>query len=373
MFDVMDALAQVRHATDADNQFLVDLMAHVPMEGSLALSTQRGPDFFSLYRMQRGTSDVFVCEDDHFAGMGTIFVRDGFLDGRAQKVGYLGDLRLRGKGRLRRVFPLAYGKLFADVVARENCEHFVTAVMSTNAMALASLTRRKKHRAGQPHYALICRYDMASLQLVLPPKPVDERVTIARKDDVDEIAAFLADDHRSRAFGYRFDDGELQHRLASWPGFSLDDTFVVREQGKIVACCTAWDPSPVKRYRVERYAGSMKLVRAGVSLASIATGCAKLPKVGEEFRSLYLVNLSVTDPKVLHAMLRAVYAHAWKKRFHFVGLPMFAMNGAPDPLEPALQGFVVQRLGFHLYGVTSSEKPRLEWPQSRPGFEIALA
>jgi hypothetical protein len=44
-----------------------------------------------------------------------------------------------------------------------------------------------------------------------------------------------------------------------------------------------------------------------------------------------------------------------------------------DPLQPALKGFFVRGLPFHLYAVTSSDHPRTNFPIGRTGFEIALA
>ena len=370
-----DVLATVRRASAADNALLVELMAQVPMEGSLVLSTRRDPDFFALYQMQKGISEAFIYDDGAFAGMGAILVRDGYLDGRAQPVGYLGDLRFRGRGSARRAFPAAYGHFFAESAARTGCESYLTGVLASNALALSSLApaKRKQYRAPQPYYHPLRRYDMASIQCVLPPRRRvhDVTVTTATPDDLPALSAFLDVDHRTRPFGYRFDDGELEHRLAHWPGFSLSDTFVARAGGAVVGCCTAWDAAPVKRYRVVRYAGDMKLIRAALLVASKIVGCPPLPRAGEDFRYLYLTNLSVArdDVAVLRALLHAVYAHAWSKRVHFFSFPLYEN----DPWAPALQGFVSRRLPFILYAVTSSKSPRTAWPATRPGFEMALA
>ncbi|HEY4223038.1 MAG TPA: hypothetical protein VGO62_16890, partial [Myxococcota bacterium] len=232
-----DVLATMHKAGDADNEALLALMGHVPMEGSLALSTQRGPDFFSLYRMQRGSADVYLGRRDDVTGMGAFLVRAGFLDGRAQNVGYLGDLRVQGGSpRARLLFPRLFGALFDDNRRERGCDAYLTGVLASNAMALASLTRRRQRRAAQPYYHPFRSFDMASIQLVLPrrrKKTPGVDVDNAKSDDVPALARFLAADHEKRPFGYRFDDGELEHRLARWPGFSLDDTFVARRGGRV--------------------------------------------------------------------------------------------------------------------------------------------
>jgi hypothetical protein len=375
-----EVLTRVRRASRADNELLVDLMAHVPMEGSLALSTRRDPDFFALYEMQRGSAHAFTYDDGKMQGMAAALVRDGFLDGARQKVGYLGDLRIRGASKARRAFPFAFGKFFADVVAETQCEHYITGVIASNALATRSLTARKKGREAQPYYHPLARFEMASVQMILPRRPRTVSgvvVTTATPDDVPAIAAFLAADHARRPFGYRFDDGEFEHRLARWPGFTLDATFVARRhdaRGAIVGVCTAWDPTPVKRYRVMRYASNMRAIKVAVDLASKIVRCPALPDVGEDFRSLYLTNLSVADdsPVVLRAIVERIYQHAWRERVHFFALPLFDVPGG-DPHAAALRGLIVQKLAFQLYAVTSSARARTDWPAGRPGFEMALA
>src|SRR3954453_5862393 len=88
-------MSPMRRATPEDNTALLDLFGAVPMQGELVLSTQRSPDYFALFDMQRGDAEVWVHhgeEASRLDGMGAVHVRDGWLDGRPCRVGYLGDL-----------------------------------------------------------------------------------------------------------------------------------------------------------------------------------------------------------------------------------------------------------------------------------------
>ena len=119
-------------------------MADVPMEGNLALATQRGPDFFALYRLQRGQHFLFVDEakdnSGRLAGMGGILVRSGWLDGVTMPVGYLGDLRTRGFVRERVAFPQVYAHFFHQTAQQTGCDHYLTAILADNAAAARALT-----------------------------------------------------------------------------------------------------------------------------------------------------------------------------------------------------------------------------------------
>ncbi len=54
-------MSPLRRATREDNARLLELFGSVPMQGQLVLATQRSPDFFRLYDIQRGGTELWVC------------------------------------------------------------------------------------------------------------------------------------------------------------------------------------------------------------------------------------------------------------------------------------------------------------------------
>ncbi|HEY0882031.1 MAG TPA: hypothetical protein VGD87_10900, partial [Archangium sp.] len=142
-----------RLATPADNRACLDLFSAVPMRGELVLSTQREPDFFALYGMQRVEPFTYVGEDEGggLVGMATALIRDGWLDGQPARVGYLGDLRIRFDRA--RTFGRFFGDFFDQLCERTGCNHYYTAILASNRAALNALTRRKGKRTNQPYYS----------------------------------------------------------------------------------------------------------------------------------------------------------------------------------------------------------------------------
>lgn len=362
-----------RLATANDNAACLDLFGAVPMRGELVLSTQRGPDFFSLYEMQKARAFTWVGDDERggLMGMATALVRDGWLDGAPTRVGYLGDLRVRfDRGR---AFGRFFGETFNALCAETKCDTFITSILSSNGAALNALTRRKGKRTNQPHYAKLHDIDAVSVQLTRARTPSrDVTVRTATSTDLPQLVDALSLAHRARPFGYRYDDGEFQHRLARWPGFSLDETLLaVNARGDLLGCCTVWDPSPVKRYRVDAYNGQMKWVKRGFNLAAALARWPKLPQPGQEFRYAYLTNVWVRDesPATFRALVEHAYARLQPRGFHFFTFEL----GVSDVLNEALRGFMTRRLGFSLYGVTPASVARTTWQPGRTGFEMALA
>ncbi|WNG40962.1 hypothetical protein F0U61_50150 [Archangium violaceum] len=368
-------MSHLRPATREDNPRLLELFGAVPMQGELVLATQRAPDFFRLYDMQRGDTELWVHEvEEGLDGMGAVLVREGWLEGRPCRVGYLGDLRTRFSARRSRGLARFYGPVLEETAKRQGVDVFLTSVMATNAAALQALVKRKKKREAQPHYALLRRFSAVSVHFTRQRKPRPGRIHVRRATpgDIPAMAAMLDADHRARPFGYRYDQGELEHRLERWPGLSVEGCYLAFDGGgKLVGCTSVWDPDAVKRYRVLAYRGSMRWVKWGYDAMATVLRAPRLPEPGNDFRYFYLCNTSIAgeDPTILRALVEQVYADHHGKGYHFFSL--YLDEG--DPLNPALEGFFQRRLDFHLYAVTPASAAREHFPTGRTGFEMALA
>jgi len=372
----LTASGRLRIASSSDGALLCNLFGSVPMSGDLVLSTRREPDFFALYRMQGGAFETHVYERDaRLTGMGSFLVRDGWMDGEPCKVGYLGDLRATHAAARERAVARLYGPLLDEVSERLGCTIFLTSVMSSNRAALRALTQRTVRRACQPHYHPLRSYTATAVQFLKMRRPArqhDFHVRTATPEDLRALEALLAEDHRQRPFGWRFDSGELRHRLASWPGYSLARTYLAfRSDGALVGCATAWDPTPVKRYLVHQYRGALRWLRLAIQSWALVSRISALPRPGEAFRYFYLVNVSVREenPAVFRAILERIYADYQRAGYHFFSV----YQDQNDPLAPALAGFFTRSLAFQLFAVTPSRIRRTEFPPGRTGFEIALA
>lgn len=346
------------------------------MQGELVLATQRDPDFFRLYDMQRGLAEPWVSEGPHgLDGLGTVLVRDGWLEGQPCRVGYLGDLRTRFSARRDRGLARFYGPVLEETAQRLGVDVFLTAVMATNTAALQALVRRKHPRVSQPRYTLLSRFSAVSVHFTRrrgPSRDPRWHVRRATPEDLPAMRALLEADHRARPFGYRYDTGELEHRLDHWPGLRVEESYLVLDaHGTLVGCTSVWDPSEVKRYRVLAYRGSMAWVKWGYDALATVLRAPRLPAPGGDFRYFYLCNTSIRgeDPSILRALVERVYADHHGQGYHFFSLYL----DDADPLAPAVQGFFQRRLPFHLYAVTPASRPREHFPSGRTGFEMCLA
>ena len=369
----------VRPARPEDDAARRALLASVAMDADLALSIRRAPTVDAMYALHASEWDSWVVADDEgrVEGMGSVLVRDGWLDGRLTKVGYLGDLRLSGRAEGRQLLDRAYGPILEAARDRHGCEYWLTAIIASNARARRALTVQTERslRRGRPRYTLLREFDIRSLHLVLPRRGEGSAVAVRRATELDiaAIAALLDDDARSRPFGYPMPERELRRRLATWPGLRIDSFHLAEDRaGKIVGVVAPWDASPVKETVVAGYGGAMKRVRLLHDLAALALGRPRLPAPGNPFRYQYLTHLAVpsADPAILRALLASAYDVARRERFHFLS----ACAPLGDALDAAYAGYAATNLRAQLYLVTlpDTRMPGSLRGGTMPGFEMAL-
>lgn len=364
----------LRVARPEDGPGLCALFRDVHVKGALDVTQERDPDFFALLGMHTADAQAVVAHDDagQVIGCGTVVVRDGWLDGRRVKTGYLGDLRVRDGSRQAFALARAYGDLMGHVRESTGAQTFTTVIFDSNVLARRALVDRKR-RGRMPVYQALTPFDMVSVQFTRAKRAPEGSVRRATEADLPAVEAFLTEQGKLRILGEDFSDGLLRRRLASWPGFSIGDFFLAERGGRLVGCTAPWDTSVFKRTRVLGYHREMRLVKGGFDLAARVMGWTRLPDPGDCFRFDFLTHLEVLDddPAVLRDLLRAVYADRRGRGLHFVA----GLSPRGSRLDEAYREFSVQRTAMTLYVVHPADWPYADraWATTRPGFEMALS
>lgn len=368
----------VRLATRADNDALVHLMREVPMEGLVSLAQDRSPDFFAADRAHEpGSAETGIAIDERSGeavACGTYVMRDAWWpDGARRPVGYLFDVRIRPSHRKAKILP-AWGKgAFERARHVHQTEVFLTSFVASNRRVRRAAAGDKPERADQPVTRPLTRYDLVSVQITRHRPRAHRDVRRATPADLDEIARFLAEGQRGRAFGYVLDRKALESRFETWPGLRIDDFRLAFDvKGALVGCCAPWDAAAVKRNMAISWHGPMRAYRVAYNAARAIHGGAPLPGPGEAFRFSTLSHVEVKDddPEVMRALLADVLPDARARRQHFVG----AMVVQGSPLARAFRGLLASRTRLILNATTLHDSPYagVEFDARRPGFEMAI-
>ena len=346
------------------------------MKTDLELSIHRDPDFFGLYRMHTEDFECWVGgEDGAIQGLGTILARDGYLDGRPTRVGYLGDLRVMPHLQGRRLIGRFYGPVLQQFSKTRGCNVYLTTIIASNTAAVRALTGEGGRMLGIPPYTLLRTFDIRAIYLALPRRRqrTPYRVRRATTSDIPALAHFLDEDARRRPFGQVFSEEVLLRRLAAWPGLAIQNFYLAFDPtGRLCGCCALWDAAPVKRTVVTSYRGSMRWIKRAYNVAATLLRAPRLPPSGGVLRYAYLTHQAVLpeDPHVFRALLEAVYADYQKSGYHFLSACVYR----DDPLGSAYRGFLTSNLPAHLYvvAVPGCDIPSGARGPGRPGFEMAL-
>lgn len=365
---LLSRFSPIRLADESDSDKLNRFFGAAPMSSSaLQLSYERHPDFFSFLRFHSDETFVFCAEDEDgkVLGVATLLVREGYVDGRSARVGYLADLRV-AKDRPDWFTPL-WKECMGEVIGRYkslkelSCDYLITAIMAGNKAAKRSLVNQPKNKF---HYEKISSYKMVNIIHGFGKLYRGEfKTSRAGDNDLEEVLTFLEDRHRQRPFGLT--RAFVERALRKWPGMGAESFVVCRSQGRIVAAAATWNPSPYKKIILKKAPLSL---RATAKLASFFT---LSPRTGEELKVQYLNFLDVETgcEEALVAIVDYLKREGVFKRYHMLAFSDFEQR----PLGNLLSRCVTDVTDLELYQVVHKDfMEDLVRRGSAPGFEISL-
>src|ERR1700752_1270332 len=87
-------------ATEEDDASLRRLLRENPMQGAISLSFEREPNYFNASSIEGAFHQTLVAREmdtGEIIGVGNRSVRDMFVNGKVQAVGYMSQLRIHPK------------------------------------------------------------------------------------------------------------------------------------------------------------------------------------------------------------------------------------------------------------------------------------
>jgi GNAT superfamily N-acetyltransferase len=342
---------QVRDATADDNDALRAVAASCPMEGDIALTVTREPDFFQLNRLEGERWRVGVAEvDGRVLGCVMAAERMAYVHGEPRRTLYAGDLK---------VDPAVRGKGVADALSAWARDAFASMaggdapILMTILGGNRAMERRTRGRGGMPHFRRFATIRVFSIPLLVPRAFADGRLQVSSgtTDDVEEMVALW----RSVAPRRQFAPELTTERFASWlamaPGLELSDYRLARDRtGRLVGFLAWWDQARFKQLRVLRYSPRLRVARTVVNRVASITGGVPLPDVGAVLRYRTAVHVCAEEPAVLRTLLRASHRELRQARYAFATIGL----DVRDPLCAALDGFFAQPTDVNAHVCTAA-------------------
>ena len=318
----MDAF-EVRLATPADEPEVRALVGATTMPGAVAVRFAREPDYFLGTTIMGDPCDVVVVRErrtGRLAGFGCRAERRAFVNGREERIGYIGQIRAaegyHGRWLVQRAMAWLRESghtdlLYCGVVAREN-PRARELLVGRRAPGAPVRTRL----AGLTTCAILLRPRR-------PPRIPGLDVEPGSAASIPEIVAFLREEGPRRQLfpAYRvedFMDGRTLRGLA--PG----DLAVARRGGRIVGVMAAWDQAAYKQDLVAGYGPTLRRLRPGYDALARVLGARPLTPPGSAIPLSFAACTAVAgdDRAVMRALVAACAERARRrgKAFLMLGL-----------------------------------------------------
>jgi hypothetical protein len=359
---------EVRLATAADEPEVRALVGSVAMPGAVAIRFAREPDYSLGATIMGDPCDVVIVRDGatgRLAGFGCRAERRAFVNGREQRIGYLGQIRAAEgyRGRWLLVRALAWLReaghddlLYCGVVARENprAREVLVGRRPPGGMRRARL-------AGLTTCAILLRPRRRPAAPGLDVEP-------ARPDDLADVVAFLRREGPRRQLFPAYDLADVAGGTAL-RGLAPGDVAVARRRGTIVGVMAAWDQGAYKQDVVDAYGPALRRLRPAWDLAARLLGAAPLTPPGRAIPLAFAAMTCVAgdDPEIMRALVAACAerARAQDKAFLMLGL------ADEDPLLAVARRWLHVTYRSDLFALSWREDPAAVLDGRTPYIEIA--
>jgi hypothetical protein len=335
-------MTTLRLATDTDDPVLRELMRGNGMATWVEMAIEREPSFFAGKQFCDDEWAVIAEENQEVVGMYTAAMRPVYVNGRPERLGYLGGLRVARNHRHRiRHLRKGYASIRPLAPATGTLPWWFTVVAADN---LAARRLLESGVRGLPTYHLLGEY----VTLGLPASRGRRQELWRRADEteVDDVVAFH-NAHAARVeLGPVLDDA-LARRVG------LDHFYVLERDGVVQGVAALWDQRSFKQIVALRYRRPIGRLLPVYNAYARLFQRIPLPREGGALNHTFIAFLALADDDVrsdIRRVLRDLLSHC---RTPVASLGLHTAH----PLLETLMDFKPVRYPARVYGVTFEGRP----------------
>jgi hypothetical protein len=337
-------------ASPEDDAALRRVLAETPMEGEIAVSFRREPSFFAAAAVHGPFHQTIICRDNvsgQIVGFGCRSVRDLFVNGVPEPVGYLSALRVLPQYRNLGLIARGYAR-FRDLHGDGITRLYLTTIAEGNDRAVAILT---SGRAGLPLYHFAGKYVTAAIPIprVNAQQAATCEIRSTTVGDIPDLLAFWNSEGPRRQFFPRYSRDDFFSATGPFPHLQPEDILMAVRGGRIVGTLSTWDQRRFRQTVVERYSWPMRCMRPLYDAFARFRGVPPLPDVGRPFSYITAAHPVVAgdDLTVFTSLLRHALGRLSER---LVGHLLVGLH-EHDPLLAAISQFRPTKYLSRLYQV----------------------
>jgi len=321
-------------ATSADEPDLRRLLRENPMPGSISVSFEREPNYFTAAEVDGTLSQTLVGRNlitHDIVGMGSRIIRQMYLNGKVRDVGYISHVRvdkqLEWGLSLARQFASST-KAFRDLHKDGRTPFYLISITVGNLPARRLFTYQIPGMPYTQEYTRMFTYAISPHKrkphLPLPRGMQMERGTW---EHIPAILDCLQRNGKQHQFAPYWSIENLFDPVKT-PNLEPNDFFIAVQDSRVVGCLSMWDQTPFKQTVARGYSGIYARWRKPINWLAKLIGLPNLPEVGTSIAHCYASHLAVdnNDPAVFSALLRELYCSARLSGFNYFLLGLSETN-----------------------------------------------
>jgi hypothetical protein len=328
-------------ATRADDAEIRRLLRENPMPGRASISLERGPDAALAAAVEGDVHHTIVARDrvgGAIIAMGSVSVRERYVNGQPTAVGYLGELRLDQNHRSRMSIIRRGYACLRELHASLGVRMYLTSIAADNTVARRLLERGLP---GMPTYRPLCEF----VTLVFRRRrngefhKVTSRVRHGLRFDelslrhgtpklIPEMHALLNDTNAHAQLAPAWTLAELQSLQPS-------HIRIVFDGDQPIACAAVWDLRAFKQTVVRGYPPALRLARVPLNMLAPFTRMPRMPAIGRPVSHAFVSHLATPParPELIEPLIRSLHGSA-----HTLKIDSFTVGfDARDPRLPIVR------------------------------------
>lgn len=305
-----------------DDPALRQLMSRNPVPGHITLRYEREPNYFLGCGPMGHFWQVIVSRHrptGQIAGLACRAVRPLFINGQAEAVGYLSQLRIDGPFRGRWIVSGGF-RYIQQLHADGRVAGYISTIIEGSDEAVGILVRRP--RPHFPPFREMARLWVLSLIVGRPRSLPDSLCEIRRGSttELERIVAFLRRHGPAKQFFPAYTAADFGPDSSLTLGFAVED-FVLAWQGdRLVGVAGLWDQSAYKQTVVHAYRGRLAYLRPVYNIGLRLMGAQPLPAPGQKIRFAYasFICVAQNEPAIFGLLLQALYNLAAERGYAYL-------------------------------------------------------
>ncbi len=278
------SLISIRHATDKDNQVLLNLELMCPQGTGLVLQFDRSPDFFLRSKAYDNYSVYVAEEQGQVVGTAASTIKE-FGFGGKRKIGlYVYDVRVHpdhcGKGTATRLIQHA-------LTQNSQAQIAYAVIVEDNSPSIAVFTKLG--------FQNIRDILLLNIPLYKRRESAKKQTRTMTTRDIPQVVNLINSYYGSRDFFSPLDATDFADNAKRLPGYSLEQIQVTEAEGEIVASAGLWDYSQIFRITALRVSAKLRALAYLLRFANIFKKTMRLPRVGEPFRLMYVKDFACKE------------------------------------------------------------------------------